>query len=111
MRLLTKLSSPRTRIIARAVDRAYWGVTTGNYFLCGLAYSSTSTQLQVTESYYSQTFTTDSGILYSFWLYGNDVMNFPFSSDQLKSQSLSIQINLGVYDAKAVTKRKISLLY
>lgn len=38
-------------MIIRAYDRDQWNAETGNYFICGLAYSATSTSLLADQMY------------------------------------------------------------
>lgn len=56
VKLVSQWQNPEHNIILRATDRQYWNALTGNYFLCGLAYSPTSATMQAFEKSYQQTF-------------------------------------------------------
>lgn len=77
MKLLSKNQSPWHRVIVRAIDRQFWNALTGNYFLCGYAYSDSSAAAKATESStFENTFDIENDLLYSFWLYDQDSLNF-----------------------------------
>jgi hypothetical protein len=99
VKLLSKVQKANHHMIVRELDRSYWGAVTGNYFLCGQAYSGTSMTLQATESYLGSQVNGDNGMLYSFWLYNDDYMNFELTVSELRSQSLDLHIDLGIYDS------------
>lgn len=65
-------------MIIRSYDRSQWNAKTGNYFLCGLAYSSTSATMLAKESYYENNFKAENDLLFSFWIYQKDYINFNY---------------------------------
>lgn len=88
VKLVSKKQSPRHRVIVRALDRERWNTPTGNYFFCGKAYSDSSAVAKVTESTtFQNTFEAESDLLYSFWLYQNDSLNFRANQATLRTQS------------------------
>lgn len=97
-------------MIVRASDRQYWNAKTGSYFLCGLAYSSTSATILGKENYYENTFSASNNLLNSFWLYEKDYLNFEFSNSKLKEDQSSISLSLGAYNNQNLGEG-VELLY
>jgi hypothetical protein len=68
--------------------------------LCGLAYSSTSATMLAKESYYENIFNAANDLLYSFWMYEKDYINFNFKNNQLKSQAVPLTLSLATYNTQ-----------
>lgn len=94
VKLYGKKQAPKHNLIARSADRAYWTASTGNLYVCGLAYSGLSAAVTVTESS-NINYSTDNNVLNTFWLYQTpDQINFKFSNSVLSSQSLPLTLSL-----------------
>ena len=55
-------------LIAKAVDREYWGAQLGIYYICAQAYDALSSNIQVTEGRYNGQLTSEFNTLYNFFL-------------------------------------------
>lgn len=100
VKLFSKRYAPNHMIIVRALDRQYWNSVTGNYFLCGLAYTPTTAKLYGDELWLAQTLNSPNEVLYSFWLYEEDNMNFQFTAEELRQNNLTIHVDLGIYNTQ-----------
>jgi hypothetical protein len=100
-------------MVVRAVDREYWNALTGNYFLCGLAYSGTTSEYIASERALQNQVGTVSKKLWSFWIYNNDYMNFELTAGELRNNDLNVVVDFGVYESQgaAASNRNIQLLY
>jgi hypothetical protein len=98
VKLISKRQEAQHTLIIRSYDRDQWNAETGNYFICGLAYSATTTSLLADQLYLANNIVTSNRELFSMWLYNDDYFNFNLNTGELRNSDLLLHVNLGVYN-------------
>ena len=98
VKITGKKLSAKHDLVLKAADRAYWGSSLGTYYLCGLAYTDASAQIVLKEQKFSNTYSVQNGQLFTMQLLPTTSTIFNFAAAELLSQSISLNLEVGLYD-------------